>query len=687
MTFHPEVEVLEDRTVPTSFTLTSPTTFGLLPEGISPVGGVVLDLVGQSGVRVVSQLNASSLYRGVFNTGTPIESRGNPGTIGTQTGFSDELLSALGDGLSELAVRVTVFDGDTGVGNFDRNENRFLLNDVDLGDFSSVITEETSSDGETTLSVNTEGGFRDEKLDTGFFYTDDPAVLAEVFQSLESENSAVFQLEDDDPFDNFFDFTQGIDGAFADIERPPKPVNQPPRIDEVTSTLEPDGRTVLITVKAVDPDMSDGGLTFDFDFDNDGSFELSNQTGVVSFTFSEDGTFPVNIRVRDSEGGEASESISVEALAPNVPPLIEEVTSTLGTDGRTVLITVNAVDPDMSDGGLTFDFDFDNDGSFELSNQTGVVSFTFSEDGTFPVNIRVRDSEGGEASESISVEALAPNVPPRIDEVTSTLEPDGRTVLITVNAVDPDMSDGGLTFDFDFDNDGSFELSNQTGVVRVSFAEDGTYPVSIRVRDSEGGEASESISVEALAPQVEISLPETALSALYLSTEELATEELPALTTVSDSAIVPGREIAFGASSSTSVSLLELTPALPSNGGLVAGSADGQPQESGNPNETTEGTEEVPMPNGAETPPPKPPIMQQPRGPPEILPVVGQARQAAPARSQPSSTTPPASAVPAQDIRPSNGRVTRMTLALLVLLLLRRRYKRSRRSLVQRLEK
>src|SRR5262249_41967745 len=65
----PGVESLEGRIAPTSFTLISPTRAGELPSGVTPVGGVVLDLVGASGRRVVSQLPASSLFRGSFADG------------------------------------------------------------------------------------------------------------------------------------------------------------------------------------------------------------------------------------------------------------------------------------------------------------------------------------------------------------------------------------------------------------------------------------------------------------------------------------------------------------------------------------------------------------------------------------------------------------------------------------------
>src|SRR5262245_30769774 len=201
--FLPTVEALEDRITPTAFTMTSPTSKGELPAGVTAAGGIVLDLVGVNGRRVVSELPASSLFRGTFDNGSPPAFRGNPGTIGIQEGFTPAVLAALGGGLSEVAVRLTVFDGDTAAKNFDFDDNTLLLNGFTLGDFSDIATQETSQNGQTVLSSNPGGGFRNEKLDTGFFHSTDPGFLAAFFASLTSTGTLTYQLRDVDPFDNF----------------------------------------------------------------------------------------------------------------------------------------------------------------------------------------------------------------------------------------------------------------------------------------------------------------------------------------------------------------------------------------------------------------------------------------------------------------------------------------------------
>jgi hypothetical protein len=200
----------------TTFTTTSPTG-GALPSGVTEVGGVVIDMQGASGTRIVSQLAASTLFDGYANSGTPASYQGNPMTIGIQGGFSPAIIAALGGGLNSLAVRITLEDGDTGPGNFDDDQNTLLINGVNAGNFSDIVTVQTSADGLTEISQNASGGFRNGLLDTGFFVVSGPAELAAIFAALSGSGQMVLQLQDVDPNDNYFNFTGGVDGGLINV--------------------------------------------------------------------------------------------------------------------------------------------------------------------------------------------------------------------------------------------------------------------------------------------------------------------------------------------------------------------------------------------------------------------------------------------------------------------------------------
>ena len=192
---------------------------GALPSGVSVVGGVVFDGVGLNSNRLVTQTAASSLFTG--NTTTSI-------TIGSQLGFSPALMSQLGGGFSSVSIRITLFDGDNQAGNFDFNDNLLTVNGLNFGNFSNVATTRTNGTG-TVLGSGL--GFADGTLDTGFFTITDAGILSSLFTSLSSTGTATYGLTKLDSSNQFYDFTQGLDGSLINIGTGPvvtPPPNQNP---------------------------------------------------------------------------------------------------------------------------------------------------------------------------------------------------------------------------------------------------------------------------------------------------------------------------------------------------------------------------------------------------------------------------------------------------------------------------
>ena len=198
-------------------TTTSPTG-GALPTGVSSVGGVVADLKGLNGNRVVSQLAASALFVGFsYDPATkPGTANGNPLVFGTQTGFNAATLAALGGGITGASFRISLYDGDSQVGNFDYHQDTFQVNGLNFGDFSDVTTYQTDSTG-NLIGTNPEVGFGDNLLNTGFFSSTNLVTLAQLYTSLTTNGSLAFAVNDLSPGDNYFDFTQGVDASLINV--------------------------------------------------------------------------------------------------------------------------------------------------------------------------------------------------------------------------------------------------------------------------------------------------------------------------------------------------------------------------------------------------------------------------------------------------------------------------------------
>ncbi len=490
-TFLPRVEPVEERVLLSSLTLQSPTSKGTLPEQVTPIGGLVLDLVGQNGRRVVSQVPASDLFRGFFNSGAPVEFLGNPGTIGVQSGFTPEILDTLGGGLAELAVRLTVFDSDTGPGEFDRDQNFLWLNGQKLGNFSAIATWETSPDGLEIVSENPEGGFRNDIADTGFFFSDDPAFLAELYKSIRADSEVAFQLFDETPFDNYFDFTVGAGDVNTNSGFGPLVLNVAPQIQSVTfeqPVLE--GALARLIVKATDPD--DPTLLFEFDFNGDGVFTSFEQepTGEAVHTFPLRGNYPVTVRVTDSFGAtdEATLVLNVKNVAPDLTPpmaqIIDEGTESffdLGSfidpgDETAWVVTV-----DWGDNSPVLTFEVDQPGDLGQWNQT------YAQDGIYDVRITVQDGEGsGTATFPVEVR----NVPPQFLNVSipELVEP-GSPWNLSSEFFDPGILDTFLvSVSWGDGTEARLELPAGTRQLELqhSFEKAGSYPVLLSIVDESG---------------------------------------------------------------------------------------------------------------------------------------------------------------------------------------------------------
>lgn len=191
----------------TAFTVASPAG-GTLPSNVTPVGGIVVDLIGKNGNRVVSQVAASTEYIGQAPASQ------YPLLFGTQMGFNSSVVSALGGGISSAAFRVTLYDGDNQVGNFDYHDNFLLVNGVNVGDFSNVATQETDGTGMTIYSSGF--GFGNNILDTGFFASTNASALSGLYASL-SSGMLQFKVDDLTPGDQYYDFTQGLDSSVINV--------------------------------------------------------------------------------------------------------------------------------------------------------------------------------------------------------------------------------------------------------------------------------------------------------------------------------------------------------------------------------------------------------------------------------------------------------------------------------------
>ncbi|MEZ4512631.1 MAG: hypothetical protein R3C62_12210 [Chloroflexota bacterium] len=262
--------------------------------------------------------------------------------------------------------------------------------------------------------------------------------------------------------------------------------------------------SVTISVTASDPAGTADTLSYEFDCDNDNSYEIGPQAeSSTSCTMGDNGSAQVNVRVSDEDGGETTDSTTV--TVNNVAPTISSVTNDGPVDeGSSVTISVTASDPAGKADPLRYEFDCDNDGDYEVGPQTSSsTSCTPSSSGS--VNVRVTDGDGGEATDATTVSVN--NLDPVINSVSNDGPiNEGNNVTITVDASDVDT----LSYEFDCDGNGDYEVGPQASSSTSCYFGDQTEGeplganlapvtlsgrVNVRVTDGDGGEATDTTTV------------------------------------------------------------------------------------------------------------------------------------------------------------------------------------------------
>jgi Ca2+-binding RTX toxin-like protein len=442
----------------------SPTVGGDLPSDITAVGGIVLDLIGVNGVRVVVQLAANQLFEGQFSPNA------NVGQIGVMGGLSPQVLAQLGGGLAQAAVRMTVDDADTAFGDSDYNQNFLMLNDVEIGNLSSQRTEATNAAG---VPSGTATGFQNGGLSTGWFLVTENQ-LTKLFTSLSNNREANFGLRDTTPGDNGYSFKKGIDGG-TETPLVSGPNQTPDAVDDVYFTA----RDGVLTVNAAagllandtDPERAylkttlvSGPANGTLTLNPDGSFVYrpnAGFSGADSFTY------------RTGDGLLGDTATVVLAVDTNLAPIAQPDSYTMQ---RGAILSVDAArgvlanDRDPEGGELTIGIwarprngtlTLGDDGSFVYTPDIrfhGVDTFMYS----------ITDDEGGISVQTVTLTVVNNNTPPVA--VDDPYVADRDTPLVV------DAEHGVLKNDTDPDGDPlQLVLVSQTSHGTVTLRPDGSF--------------------------------------------------------------------------------------------------------------------------------------------------------------------------------------------------------------------
>ena len=264
-----------------------------------------------------------------------------------------------------------------------------------------------------------------------------------------------------------------------------------------------------VTLDASGSTDSDGEIVqYDWDFDNDGTIDLTDGGVSVPFDYDPAGTYTARVVVTDDDGLSDDDTTVITVNPVLVPPV---AAGTAVQEGTTTVANFDGSASTDADGTVEqYDWDFDNDGTYELMDGGVSPVHNYGAYGSFTAGLRVTDNDNLADETDVPVTLTEPaNVPPVAalapTPTSGTADPQLDVVWDASASTD---SDGTIvTYDWDMDNDGTFETADGGPTQNASYNTTGVHTVGVRVTDDDGATDSTTADVDVNLPPVAALVP------------------------------------------------------------------------------------------------------------------------------------------------------------------------------------
>lgn len=255
-------------------------------------------------------------------------------------------------------------------------------------------------------------------------------------------------------------------------------------------------------------------VSIDWDFDYVGPVFYPDPTASGNLTptheFDATGTFSVAIRVIDAYGVATLDTAYVEVTS--VRPLVsltEEVTVSQGQLAA-FAAQVTCVDPVIIDWDFHYEdgiFDPDPSGAGQLAPST-----VYFEAGTYLAAIRVTNSNGG-ATRLACTKVIVSDVAPTASLTYSTSPAEGAQTMFQLDGITDPNPEAAFEVEADWYGTGDFAYIPREWAIGANtisfyhvFDDNGVYPVTIRLSDTEGSytDYATTVDVQNVAPSVAV---------------------------------------------------------------------------------------------------------------------------------------------------------------------------------------
>ncbi|MBD3185137.1 PKD domain-containing protein [Candidatus Poribacteria bacterium] len=257
----------------------------------------------------------------------------------------------------------------------------------------------------------------------------------------------------------------------------------------------------------IDPGTSDI-ITYSFDLDNDGEYEITGEDASATKTWYEDGTYPVKVKVEDDDEG--SNEYTASVVVNNVAPIAVITNDSPKAEGKEVTVYISNVEDPGTEDTHTYEIDWDWDGIDEnfAADETGDIvegsasaTMTWENDGEYDVGVKIMDDDGG-FNIFLTVVEITDSVPAAAFSWLPEMPKEGSIIQFTDESTSP--SDEIVSWEWTFEPEKTSDLQNP----KYTYFDDGSYPVTLKVTDSDedADTVKHTVEVENVAPVVNAGL-------------------------------------------------------------------------------------------------------------------------------------------------------------------------------------
>jgi hypothetical protein len=240
--------------------------------------------------------------------------------------------------------------------------------------------------------------------------------------------------------------------------------------------------------------------TYQLGVNNDGVFDhtaphIPKISGALAFDLpllgllggpADDGDYPATVRIHNSLGAIAD--FPVKITIGNMPPEITFGENMLGEPGQPFVLEVATNDPGP-DAVSQIAIDWGDGQQSVVSGKMASAGHVYATDGSYTIRATATDEDDSYWAEWIvnigdTDLPVVPSDDPQITSAISTILPNGQASL-ALKAFDNDGSPD-VSYEWDLDDDGLFELSGPSTVLLSPSPNFHTYMATVRITDAQG---------------------------------------------------------------------------------------------------------------------------------------------------------------------------------------------------------